>query len=520
MAVAEMGTEEAGQETTVKPVKKSALDQLAELDSKRKAKLGKATAAAGAESTATTTGTTKKAKAAKQGDVVKVLPFLLDRDNIGKTSHKMPEGRGYDVICWRGRYYVTHLAVIEQPVAMYLLNTHNPHGKDGNRPMSTPISKGYGEDMVEDEWLFAANALTFVDDDATIGDGQHQLQAIKDTGISQLFVVCYNVSKAAADYINGGKPRSTKDAMARHGHFEDYAEMWADREKLKDSAVAVRVKAHESIFSELVRTVCLRRKGLTVRGSDAQLKKKHWFRRQEDLYAGATFDVANVFNINADTRSVKKNEKTGKESQTGKGALERLAQLQYWAAVSFMASCYAEYETAADGTEVQTVNRDDAIFATVDEFYNNVADSINDADEPIEGDWSAANAAKLRRYLELVDANKAGVAGKGNAVYMVKFSAILMAVMRTLRGEELTKADLSGISINPTNIVRLDLDGVAVGCSAGLDDFAIRAASLDLDQEEEEGDEEGEDEEEGDDTDEETSEDDDEESDDDDSEEE
>ena len=472
----------------VKPV--SAFDQLKSL-----------TATTASRFATGSTDASKPVKAGKVGqrmatptEVRKVLPFLevyrqqesLSVDEFGKLLHavndKLPAVQRASIIQDNeGNWMVSHAARMPNAVAAYLLVNNNKHGKNGNRPMSAPLVKSYTEDKQAGVWRNAANALTFVGADCTIGDAQHTLKSDVEAGYEGVYIVTYGITEEGAKYINGGKPRSTKDEVAREGWFDWLREdMMRNAENLdKDgklkSTNETYIKSLESVFSESVRILTLREVGSSVRDSTPQIKKKHYFSKRKELYSGCTVAVVAVADCNKATRGMgKPNAKTGKTSQTGKGALEKLAQLAYWSAAMHIASSYRE----DDGT----ISTDADLTRAVFDLYEDVADHKVTATGMVDGSWRQANARQLRRYLELIETGKAQLAGTAatgkvspNSSYKAKFTAIVLCVQRTLVNEPFSAEDCSNISVNPTAIVRLNIDGVAVGCVHGLDDYAMRA---------------------------------------------
>lgn len=79
-----------------------------------------------------------------------------------------------------------------------------------NRKLRPGVAEKYASDMRDGRWTNCADPIIFCDD-GTIGNGQHRLYAITESGTTQEFIVVRNFPRAAMLNIDTGLPRSLVD---------------------------------------------------------------------------------------------------------------------------------------------------------------------------------------------------------------------------------------------------------------------------------------------------------------------
>jgi hypothetical protein len=80
----------------------------------------------------------------------------------------------------------------------------------GNRRLRGPVVKQYARDMLAGTWLFKPLAVCF-DEDGVLGNGQHTLSAIIESGTTQPLLVAWGVPKAAIAKMDRGIQRTVSD---------------------------------------------------------------------------------------------------------------------------------------------------------------------------------------------------------------------------------------------------------------------------------------------------------------------
>lgn len=98
--------------------------------------------------------------------------------------------------------------VIDPATAAEILLHYNNH----NRTLSLAKMHEYSAAMSRGEWQLNHQGLA-VYDDGLLGDGQHRLGGVVDSGITQTFLVTLGLSKNVADTIDLSKGRDAGDAL-------------------------------------------------------------------------------------------------------------------------------------------------------------------------------------------------------------------------------------------------------------------------------------------------------------------
>lgn len=102
----------------------------------------------------------------------------------------------------------TETLYITPDVAAEMLK-NNP----SNRPISSSAVKRYAREMRNEKWVFNGEPI-IISDEGTLIDGQHRLNAIIDSGTTQMMVVITGIEKKAFTTIDIGKKRSGADALS------------------------------------------------------------------------------------------------------------------------------------------------------------------------------------------------------------------------------------------------------------------------------------------------------------------
>ncbi len=90
-----------------------------------------------------------------------------------------------------------------------ILLKRNP---DNYRNLKGNAARLYGKEMKEGRWMFNGDVIRF-DWDGNLIDGQHRLEAIKNTGIPQEFIIVKGLDPKCAQTIDIGYKKSVEDYL-------------------------------------------------------------------------------------------------------------------------------------------------------------------------------------------------------------------------------------------------------------------------------------------------------------------
>lgn len=103
--------------------------------------------------------------------------------------------------------FEVHFEEIGPERAQELLDTLPDHGPSKNRNRSRLRVARYAEDMEEGFWDVTHQGIA-IDEFGVLMDGQHRLEAIVESGIPQILLVCVGVPRATFWLIDGGFTRT------------------------------------------------------------------------------------------------------------------------------------------------------------------------------------------------------------------------------------------------------------------------------------------------------------------------
>lgn len=85
-----------------------------------------------------------------------------------------------------------------------------------NRPISTPVVRGFAEAMKRGDWIVTHQGIAF-DVNGTLIDGQHRLAAIVEADVPVDVMVFNDVDESTFDVLDTGKRRNAADVLAIGG---------------------------------------------------------------------------------------------------------------------------------------------------------------------------------------------------------------------------------------------------------------------------------------------------------------
>jgi hypothetical protein len=115
---------------------------------------------------------------------------------------------------------VVSIEDIDPTLAEYWLSEYNTH----NRSLAAETSAGHARDQRTGDWLFIGDTIRFAknpDDTVYLADGQHRLDAIRRSGITQRYIVVRGLGVDAQEAIDTNRVRSFAATLRLNGHFNE-----------------------------------------------------------------------------------------------------------------------------------------------------------------------------------------------------------------------------------------------------------------------------------------------------------
>jgi hypothetical protein len=131
-----------------------------------------------------------------------------------------------------------------------------------NRKLRPAVVKRYEEEMRQQSWTLTSDAIAF-DEEGNLIQGQHRLNAVRNTGLSQVFWVARNMPKDSRQNLDCGSKRELHDRLTIAGHSISRSvgstcltllTPWQDSNIARTASPMVRhqVKAmHDHLYDEL-----------------------------------------------------------------------------------------------------------------------------------------------------------------------------------------------------------------------------------------------------------------------------
>lgn len=86
----------------------------------------------------------------------------------------------------------------------------------GQRNLSKANVERYASDMITMDWIINGDTIK-ISDEGELLDGQHRLNAIKESGEAQVLLVVHGISKQAMETIDAGRKRTFSDQLRMEG---------------------------------------------------------------------------------------------------------------------------------------------------------------------------------------------------------------------------------------------------------------------------------------------------------------
>lgn len=139
----------------------------------------------------------------------------------------------------------------------------------GNRSKNHHLTAAYVKDMLSGGWHQTGDTIKF-NGDGRLLDGQHRLQAVVDSGVTQYFLVVRNLTSHAQDVMDAGMKRSFGQVLQIRGYknASTVAGITAVLIKIKSKTTDRRItnpnllsmfERHETALLNAARAVCHQR---------------------------------------------------------------------------------------------------------------------------------------------------------------------------------------------------------------------------------------------------------------------